>query len=71
MDVSYKCVLEFKMPEERHRLGYALNGEKYYQLVHEMGDIIADALRGSANTEVIDIWQDCQEAARKSGVVLY
>lgn len=71
MDVSYKCVLEFAMPEEKARLGYAMNGERYYHALVEVGDVIARSVRHNPSVEILELWDECREVAKCAGVELY
>lgn len=71
MDVTYRCVLEFKMPEERHNLTSAINGERYYHALIEMGELLREKMEESPGTDMLELWDDCRGIAHKAGVTLF
>lgn len=71
MDVTYRCVLEFKMPEERHNLTSAINGERYYGALIEIGEVLRYKIETSPRTDMLELWEDCREIAHKAGVTLF
>jgi hypothetical protein len=71
MDVTYKAVLEFEMPKETYKLNYAVNGERYYHALIQMGDMVAKRVRHDPSVEMLEVWDECREIAKCAGVELY